>query len=204
MYKLFIADDEAIIREGLRCLLDWETLGFTIAGEAANGDAALQFLLSETPDLVLLDIRMPGMSGLDVVRIAREHGYDGKVVILSGYSRISITPEQPYATAYSPISPSPSTKMSFSRLSPADTESAGFRCQRPGFFCALPAESIRFHHPGSACRHCRLRPPGSCGAASECGYISGNHLRKIQPPHGGRGLPLFRPAARDQPGSQFL
>ena len=55
MYKLFIADDEAIIREGLRCLLDWETLGFTIAGEAANGDAALQFLLSETPDLVLLD-----------------------------------------------------------------------------------------------------------------------------------------------------
>lgn len=54
MYKLFIADDEAIIREGLRCLLDWETLGFTIAGEAANGDAALQFLLSETPDLVLL------------------------------------------------------------------------------------------------------------------------------------------------------
>ena len=69
MYKLFIADDEAIIREGLRCLLDWETLGFTIAGEAANGDAALQFLLSETPDLVLLDIRMPGMSGLDVVRI---------------------------------------------------------------------------------------------------------------------------------------
>lgn len=59
MYKLFIADDEAIIREGLRCLLDWETLGFTIAGEAANGDAALQFLLSETPDLVLLDIRMP-------------------------------------------------------------------------------------------------------------------------------------------------
>ena len=84
--KLFIADDEAIIREGLRCLLDWETLGFTIAGEAANGDAALEFLLSETPDLVLLDIRMPGMSGLDVVRIAREHGYDGKVVILSGYS----------------------------------------------------------------------------------------------------------------------
>ena len=43
MYKLFIADDEAIIREGLRCLLDWETLGFTIAGEAANGDAPCNF-----------------------------------------------------------------------------------------------------------------------------------------------------------------
>ena len=113
MYKLFIADDEAIIREGLRCLLDWETLGFTIAGEAANGDAALQFLLSETPDLVLLDIRMPGMSGLDVVRIAREHGYDGKVVILSGYSDFNYART---AIRYGVLSYL-TTKMSFSRLS---------------------------------------------------------------------------------------
>lgn len=86
MYKLIIADDETIIREGLKCLLDWKSEGFVIAGEAANGDEALSLILSEMPDIVLLDIRMPGMSGLDVVRLARESGFNGKVVILSGYS----------------------------------------------------------------------------------------------------------------------
>lgn len=86
MYKLIIADDEAIIREGLKCLLDWEAEGFSIAGEASNGDEALSLILSEKPDIVLLDIRMPGMSGLEVVRLARESGFHGKVVILSGYS----------------------------------------------------------------------------------------------------------------------
>ena len=69
MYKLMIADDEVTIREGLKCLLDWESEGFALAGEAANGDDALALILKERPDLVLLDIRMPGMSGLDVIRL---------------------------------------------------------------------------------------------------------------------------------------
>lgn len=86
MYKLMIADDESTIREGLKCLLDWESLGFTIVGEASNGETALQIITNESPDIVLLDIRMPKMSGLDVVRLAREEGFSGKVVILSGYS----------------------------------------------------------------------------------------------------------------------
>lgn len=86
MYKLLIADDETIIREGIRCLLDWEALGYTIIGEASNGDEAYSLITSEKPDLVLLDIRMPGMSGLDAITSARESGFEGKVVILSGYS----------------------------------------------------------------------------------------------------------------------
>ena len=155
MYKSFIADDEAIIREGLRCLLDWETLGFTIAGEAANGDAALQFLLSETPDLVLLDIRMPGMSGLDVVRIAREHGYDGKVVILSGYSDFNYARTAIRYGVLSYLTKPIDEDESFSRSSRRYGIS-WIPMPAPVFFCALPAESIRFHHPGSTCRHCRL------------------------------------------------
>lgn len=86
MYKLLIADDEAIIREGIKCLLDWEALGYEIAGEACNGDQAYALIKEMNPDLVLLDIRMPGMSGLDVIRLARDDGFTGKVVILSGYS----------------------------------------------------------------------------------------------------------------------
>lgn len=86
MYKVLIADDEAIIREGIKCLLDWEGAGFTITAEAANGEEAYQKILSENPDAALLDIRMPKMMGIDVIRYAREHGYTGKIIILSGYS----------------------------------------------------------------------------------------------------------------------
>lgn len=86
MYRVLIADDESIIREGIKCLLDWESLGFTIAGEATNGEAALAEILSSQPDVALLDIRMPKKLGLDVIREAREAGYEGKIIILSGYS----------------------------------------------------------------------------------------------------------------------
>ncbi len=86
MYQIFIADDEAIIREGLKCLLDYETLGFTIAGEASNGESAYEQIIAAQPDVVLLDIRMPKMLGLDVIKNAREQGFKGKIIILSGYS----------------------------------------------------------------------------------------------------------------------
>lgn len=86
MYKVLIADDEAIIREGLGCIVDWEALGYEICGEAANGEEALNFLLKEQPDVALLDIRMPKMLGLDVIREAKKNGYNGKIIILSGYS----------------------------------------------------------------------------------------------------------------------
>ena len=45
MYRVLIADDESIIREGIKCLFDWESLGYTIAGEAANGETAYQQIL---------------------------------------------------------------------------------------------------------------------------------------------------------------
>lgn len=86
MYRILIADDEAIIREGIKCLLDWEGLGFTIAGEASNGEQAYQEILRLCPDVALLDIRMPGMSGLDAIREIRDAGYEGRIIILSGYS----------------------------------------------------------------------------------------------------------------------
>lgn len=86
MYKILIADDELIIRQGLRYILDWQELGYEIVGEAANGSDALQNILTQKPDLVLLDIRMPQMLGIDVVRCAREQGYRGKFIILSGFT----------------------------------------------------------------------------------------------------------------------
>lgn len=86
MNTVFIADDELIIRQGLQCIIDWEALGFTVIGEASNGEEALDFIVREQPDLVLLDIRMPKILGVDVVQHARERGFQGHVIILSGFT----------------------------------------------------------------------------------------------------------------------
>lgn len=86
MRKLYIADDEPAIREGLRLLVDWQKLGYEICGEAANGTDALTGIRSQSPDLVLMDIRMPGILGLDVIETLTREDFKGHFIILSGYS----------------------------------------------------------------------------------------------------------------------
>lgn len=84
--NVLIADDESIVRQGLHYIIDWQALGFTICGEAAAGDEALEKILSLQPDLVLMDIRMPGLSGIQVVEQSRSRQFHGKFIILSGVS----------------------------------------------------------------------------------------------------------------------
>ena len=86
METVYIADDEAAIREGIKYILDWEELGFTVCGEAGNGEDALEDILRLHPSLVVIDMRMPNLSGLEVIEKAKEQGYSGAFVILSGYS----------------------------------------------------------------------------------------------------------------------
>lgn len=93
MYTILIADDESIIRQGLQYIINWEEYGFSIIAEASNGEEALNIILSKTPDLVLLDIRMPKLSGLEVVREAKKQGFQGKVIILSGFSDFNYAKE---------------------------------------------------------------------------------------------------------------
>ena len=93
MYQVLIVDDEAPIRDGLKCIMDWESLGFSICGEASNGEEALRLILNLKPDLVLMDIHMPKMLGLTVVKKAREQDYKGRFIILSGYSDFNYAQE---------------------------------------------------------------------------------------------------------------
>ncbi|MGN1156017.1 MAG: response regulator [Agathobacter sp.] len=86
MYSILVADDEDIIREGIKYLFDYESLGFTIAGEAATGTDAYESIMKLNPDVVLMDIRMPGMTGLEVISEVKRCGYDGKIIILSSYT----------------------------------------------------------------------------------------------------------------------
>ena len=90
MNTVFIADDELIIRQGIKCIIDWEQLGFEIIGEASNGEDALNFILNKQPDLVLMDIRMPKMLGLDVVEAARNKGFNGKLILVNRFCKIVI------------------------------------------------------------------------------------------------------------------
>lgn len=84
--NVFIADDESIVLEGLKHIIPWQELGFSLCGEARDGEEALQKILHLQPDLVLIDIRMPKMTGLEVVQAARSKQFDGKFMILSGIS----------------------------------------------------------------------------------------------------------------------
>lgn len=86
METLFIVDDENSIREGLKQIIDWNALGFELCGEASNGKDALSQILALNPSLVLLDVKMPGLHGTEVIRRAREAGFEGKCIILSGYA----------------------------------------------------------------------------------------------------------------------
>lgn len=84
--NVLIADDEQLVLEGLQHIIDWEANGFSICGTAVNGQEALDKALTLRPDLVLLDIRMPKMNGIEVVQAATEAGFHGKFIILSGLS----------------------------------------------------------------------------------------------------------------------
>ena len=84
--KVLLCDDEQIVREGLRYIIDWEALGFTICGEAENGEDALAKIEKYKPGLVLMDIRMPKISGLELIAMMRGSGFTGEFIILSGYS----------------------------------------------------------------------------------------------------------------------
>lgn len=85
MLKIFLAEDEVVVRETIKRMIPWEELGFELVGEAADGEMALPLLIRQQPDLLITDIKMPFMDGLTLARLAKK-GIPGlKVVILSGY-----------------------------------------------------------------------------------------------------------------------
>ncbi|CAM3339201.1 response regulator transcription factor [Paenibacillus lupini] len=86
MYKVLLVDDEPMIREGLRTLLEWESLGYEVVDTAANGKDALRKCEQYELDLIIADIRMPEMNGLELIRTIRENGGNMHVLILSGYA----------------------------------------------------------------------------------------------------------------------
>lgn len=89
MLKLMIVDDEAVIRNGIEKVVDWTALDIEIVGEASNGRDALNRALVLHPDIVVTDIKMPIISGIDFARELLKRRPDTCVVLLTGYSDFS-------------------------------------------------------------------------------------------------------------------
>ncbi len=85
MLKVFLAEDESIIRETLRDSVPWEKHGYSFVGEAADGELALPLILQTKPDVLITDIRMPFLDGLELSRLVLRELPSTRVVILSGY-----------------------------------------------------------------------------------------------------------------------
>lgn len=86
MLRLIIVDDEKIIRESIRSLIDWESLGIEVVGVCKNGLEAYDAILDSYPDIVLTDIKMPGLSGLELIEKLNDTRENIQFIILSGYS----------------------------------------------------------------------------------------------------------------------
>lgn len=89
MFKVFLVEDEIVVREGIRKNIPWEQYGFQYTGDASDGELALPMIRQIQPDLLITDIRMPFMDGLALIELVRKELPRTKIVIISGYDDFS-------------------------------------------------------------------------------------------------------------------
>lgn len=85
MLRMILADDEPVIMRGIKKLVDWEKLGISVVGEYENGQSAMEAILTYQPELALLDISMPGMDGIQILKSIHEMELKTKVIFISGF-----------------------------------------------------------------------------------------------------------------------
>lgn len=85
MFKVFLVEDEIVVREGIRKNIQWEQYGFSYVGDAPDGELALPLIRQIQPDLLITDIKMPFMDGLALSELVRKELPRTKIVIISGY-----------------------------------------------------------------------------------------------------------------------
>lgn len=86
MYKVMIIEDETTVRRGIVLTIDWFSLGCMIVGEAANGEEGLELVLRLSPDIVVTDVKMPRMDGVEMIQKLRQAGCRSRFIILTAYS----------------------------------------------------------------------------------------------------------------------
>lgn len=88
--KVFIADDEVIVRIGMKSIIDWQKYGHEVIGEAENGEEAYNKIVKLHPDLVITDIKMPVTDGIELIKQIKEYDPGIKIIVLSGYGEYNL------------------------------------------------------------------------------------------------------------------
>ena len=86
MIKIFLVEDELIIRNGIKNSIDWEKEGYEFVGEASDGELAYPLIKKTKPDILITDIKMPFMDGLQLSELIKKELPGIKIMILSGYN----------------------------------------------------------------------------------------------------------------------
>lgn len=89
MYKVLIVDDESWVVESLKISIDWQQYGMRVIGAAYSGQEALEEIVRQQPDIVFTDVRMPGMSGLELIKKANDMAHPPLFVVVSGYAEFA-------------------------------------------------------------------------------------------------------------------
>ena len=93
MLKVFLVEDEIVMREGIKKNIQWEKEGFEFVGDASDGELAYPLIQKTKPDILITDIRMPFMDGLELSRLVKQELPDIKIMILSGYDEFEYAKE---------------------------------------------------------------------------------------------------------------
>lgn len=93
MFKVLLVDDEPIVKIALRTMIDWDNLGFFICGTASDGNEALVLVKELNPDIIITDLKMPNMNGLQLIRELNELHYKGKIIVASNFGEYELVRE---------------------------------------------------------------------------------------------------------------
>jgi len=93
MFKVIIADDEKIVRIAMRNIIDWESHGFNIVGLAQDGSEVINILNEKGADLIITDLKMKGLNGIELIHKLKEENFRGKILVLSNHGEYELVRE---------------------------------------------------------------------------------------------------------------
>ena len=93
MIKVFLVEDEIVMREGIKKNIPWESEGFEFVGDASDGELAYPLIQKSKPDILITDIKMPFMDGIELSRLVKKDMPDIKIIFLTGYDEFAYAKE---------------------------------------------------------------------------------------------------------------